>query len=140
MKNITTTVVGLVLLAGLIGFAVYLNSVRPSVPAPTSGTPSEFDPNAVPSRIEVSGTFECLQHKDPNGIHTMECAFGIKADSGEHYALATELLSTDLFMTLATGERIRVEGVMVPVEQLSSDRWQSYNMRGIINVASASRI
>jgi hypothetical protein len=95
----------------------------------------------IPERATLTGVYTCLPHRNTNGPQTLECALGIKTDNGAYYALNAMLLSsTDVWNTLQTGERIRIEGPLVPVEQLSTDIWQKYNIKGIMNVTSVQRV
>lgn len=85
----------------------------------------------LPARLEVQGEYECLPHRDQSGPQTMECAFGLEADDGSHYALDFSLLSSDEWMALATGTRIKVEGPYVP-----DDGTSNYAIEGIIHATS----
>jgi hypothetical protein len=38
--------------------------------------------------ITITGEFLCLPHKNTEGPQTLECAFGIKDDEGNYYALS----------------------------------------------------
>ncbi len=101
----------------------------------TQGSYSE-----VPQKIVVEGVWECLPHKDTSGPQTLECGFGIKADqNGAHYALDLQSLK-EYPVNFPTGSRIRVEGTFVPVEQLSSNAWQKYPIKGIISVTKIDTI
>ncbi len=95
----------------------------------------------ISRQITVDGKFTCLPHRNTSGPQTMECAFGIKeTNTGDNYALNLEALSESDKTLVSSGANIRVSGLMVPAEALSSDNWQKYNMEGIISVKTVSRI
>ncbi|HEY1037119.1 MAG TPA: hypothetical protein VGE62_00890 [Candidatus Paceibacterota bacterium] len=105
---------------------------KPSVPAANvSGQ----------QQVSVQGEYLCLPKKNAGGIQTMECALGLKADNGAYYALdLTGLAGKDAILSFATGTRIKVSGTLVPVEALSSNVWQTYNIKGIIRASTAAKI
>ena len=103
-------------------------------------TVSVSEVSAVPQRIMAIGEYVCLPHRDTTGPQTEECAFGIKADNGNYYALDFGVLqASDVLMTLQAGNRIKVEGSMVPAMALSSDHWQRYPIVGVISVTMLNR-
>jgi len=96
--------------------------------------------STLPQRTTITGMWECLPHKDTSGPQTLECAFGIaETGTGNHYGLDLNLLSggpTDY----PTGTRVRVEGILTPIDQLSSNSMQKYNIVGIIGVTSVQKL
>jgi hypothetical protein len=89
--------------------------------------------DATPKNVTLSGTFTCLPHLDTTGPQTMECAFGLKTDDGEYYAVNFGE-SADAMSQFQSGAHITAEGNIVIREALSSDHWQKYNMKGIFTV------
>lgn len=83
-------------------------------------------------QVTLSGELTCLPKKGP-GPHTMECAFGLKADDGTHWALrylwevAPGLTDTQM--------RIRVTGVVGEMDPNTS-----YDVAGVLEVISAQSI
>jgi hypothetical protein len=53
---------------------------KPATDAAQTVTPAE-------GKIQINGTAVCLPHKDTSGPQTMECAYGLKDDTGRYYAL-----------------------------------------------------
>ncbi len=90
----------------------------------------------TPQRMTLSGKYVCLPHKDTSGPQTKECAIGLHADNGFYYALDFNLMSQTL-PKLTPGERITASGVFTPIEYLSSDHWQKYNVVGIFSVTDS---
>ncbi len=99
-------------------------------------------PNDVtPTRMSLVGEYVCLPHKDPNAIHTMECAFGLKTDDGKYYAMDFNLMSQMQPGDLETGKRISANGTFTPIEMLSTDMWRNnYNIVGIFSVTDSLEI
>lgn len=84
----------------------------------------------------LTGTYSCLPHRG-SGPHTMECAFGIRLDDGVHYALDFSAYSSLTGMTIATGERIRVEGELTPLSMIpEGERIRIYDIQGVMRVSS----
>lgn len=93
----------------------------------------------LPQRQSVVGFWECLPKKGP-GPHTMECAFGIAVDQSDgHLAVSTQLMST-YPVDFPTGTKVRVEGVVTPIQALSSDQWRSYDIDGIISATTITKV
>lgn len=76
--------------------------------------------------ITVSGEIVCLPHKDTGGPQTLECAFGVMADSGEYYGLFFDN-QEDMF-GFETGRIVEISGVL---ESTSESR---YDILGTIRV------
>lgn len=100
---------------------------------PGGGTFTRVTTDAVPTPITLTGTYTCLPKKDTGGPVTLECAFGLKTDTG-YYSLDMSSILTDNYPALYGNETITVEGVLVPKEMLSSDRWKTYDVIGVISV------
>ena len=92
----------------------------------------------MPQRRTLEGTWECLPHRDTGGPQTLECALGIEAQDG-HYAVSTVLMS-QYPVDYPTGSRVRIEGVTVPIERISTSTWQTYDIVGIINATSITAL
>ena len=87
-------------------------------------------------RGTLTGEMVCLPHRDTSGPHTMECAFGMRTDSGEYYAVDLHLMLQE-HAPLDTGVRFTANGLITPVEMLSSDHWQKYAIEGIFSVTDS---
>ncbi len=106
-----------------------------SYPPQPIGQPSDYQP---PQSQTIIGYWECLPHKDTGGPHTMECAFGVALDKGDaHYAVDMRLMSM-YPVDFPTGTKVRVSGVITPVEQLSSI--QKYDIDGIISATMIEKL
>jgi hypothetical protein len=93
-----------------------------------------------PQRTTMTGTFECLPHRSTSGPQTLECAFGLAKDQSDaHYALDTHLMST-YPVDYPTGTHLKVEGVLVPKNQLNTDAWDTYDIDGILSATQITRL
>ncbi len=93
-------------------------------------------PNSQPERTTLTGEYTCLLHKDTTGPETDECAISIKTNDGKYYAFNTNLLSSTP-PTLANGDQIMANGIITPIEMLSTDHWRKYNVQGIFSVTDS---
>lgn len=129
--NMTNThiavAVGSVLAVGIAGYFFFYN---PSLKEAFTQVP-----DATPKNVTLSGTYVCLPHADTTGPQTMECAFGIKTDEGEYYAVNFGA-SADAMTQFQSGAHVTAEGFIVIREALSSDHWAKYNMKGIFTVTN----
>ncbi|RJQ34248.1 hypothetical protein C4568_02780 [Candidatus Parcubacteria bacterium] len=92
----------------------------------------------LPQQQSLVGFWECLPHKDTEGPQTMECAFGIALDQSDgHMAVDTSLMST-YPVDYAVGTKVRISGIVTPVNQLSSI--QKYDIDGIIRATMIEEI
>lgn len=96
-----------------------------------SNTTAPLD--ATPRNVTLSGTYVCLPHRDTTGPQTKECAFGIRTDEGDYYAVNFGS-SANAMEQFQSGAYIRAEGFIVIREALSSDHWQKYDMKGIFTI------
>lgn len=96
------------------------------------GTESRITPVPEPwGDMTLTGEYTCLPHRDTSGPVTLECAFGIKSDNGFFYALDSSPAESG---TIQTGQRISVEGNLVPIEAISSNIGRIYNIKGVMQV------
>ncbi len=93
----------------------------------------------VPVTRTLRGEYECLPHKASGEMQTLECSFGMKAADGKHYALDLQSMDNSVINT-EMGAAIEVGGLLVPIEQISSDIWNKYDIAGIIKVSSFKKI
>jgi hypothetical protein len=101
-----------------------------------SGKASEqIIPDALPKNVTMSGTYVCLPHSEQAGAQTEECAFGIKTDDGDYYAVNFGQ-SADQMKLFQSGAHVVAEGFVVAKEALSTDHWNKYNMKGIFTTTS----
>jgi hypothetical protein len=123
----TIALVGVVILVAAVLFARggSLGGIQ------TGPTPTSI-PN-IPIKTTLVGIYTCLPHRNTKGPVTLECALGLKADDGYHYALDTSLVP-DIAQDTPTGTRLEVHGLLVPIEQISANTWQKYDIQGIMQV------
>ncbi len=116
----------------IMAFFFYLESHPDKNPLKNdSSLPPIHQGNDMDREVTLKGTYICLPHKDTNGPQTLECAFGFKGEDGFNYALSMEQSDTPDFQD---GKSVSVEGFFVPVEALSNDHWQKYDIKGILQI------
>ncbi len=92
----------------------------------------------IPHTQTIIGYWECLPVKDHTIEHTLECAIGIAVDQSDgHFAVNTSLMS-QYPVDFPTGTKVRISGVVTPVNQLSSI--QKFDIDGIINATVIERV
>jgi len=89
-----------------------------------------------PYRATLSGEYVCLPHIDESGPQTDECANGIKTDVGEYYAVDLNLMSQSQIL-LVVGQNFTANGVITPIERLSTDLWKKYPVIGIFSITDS---
>lgn len=94
--------------------------------------------SSVSQNTSQTGEYVCVPNRDQSGPQT-ECVEGLKTDNGNYYALDFGSLTSSNVSGLQTGNRIAVEGSMVPAMALSSDHWQRYPIVGVISVTMLNR-
>lgn len=100
---------------------------------PGGGTFTRVTTGETTTPITLTGTYTCLPKVDTGGPVTLECAFGLQTDEG-YYSLDMSSILTDNYPVLYGNETITVEGVLVPKAMLSSGRYKTYDVIGVISV------
>ena len=116
----------------LVGILLFSLGRPVSDPGPIAPSPDS------PKDIVIEGEHVCLPHRNTKGPQTLECAFGIK--TGDFYYSLDFGGNWDLISGLGTNRRIRVEGLLVPVNEIDNSHWNRYNIQGIIKVRSIKAI
>lgn len=130
MKKFLITLISLIAVSVVAFFALnnYIYEEKQGDPKDTT-----------PYEATLTGEQVCLPHKDTRGPQTLECAFGMKLDTGEYYALDFNR-SPQGITTLKTGDRFKATGIVTPIEMLSSDQWKKYDIQGIFSITSALEV
>ncbi|MES3004798.1 MAG: hypothetical protein V4690_01645 [Patescibacteria group bacterium] len=101
--------------------------------------PADQSTNSIPQRVSMGGKYICLPHTNTEGPQTMECAFGIQTDDGSYYGIDFATMS-QMGQNLKTGDYITANGVLVPIENLSTDHWRKYPIKGIFSVTDSVKV
>lgn len=84
------------------------------------------------------GLYECLPHRGIGEVQTLECTFGVKLPDGTHVALDMgDIFRGGQVREFTVGTLIRVSGLLIPIEAISTDYWQRYEVTGIMRVEEA---
>jgi len=101
------------------------------------GIPQETIASSGSQAVILEGTYVCLPHTD--GSKAKECTPGLKVGE-EYYALdMAAVIESGSKLTLTNGMKILAGGVVVPIEEISSDQWQNYPVKGIMKVEEVAR-
>ena len=92
-----------------------------------------------PYAATLTGEYVCLPHRDTTRPQTLECAFGIQTETGEYYALD---FGTDsqAAQNIVMGGTVTISGTITPIERLSTNQWQKYNVQGIFSITDSVRL
>lgn len=126
----TSTKLSILLVVLLCAAALLYVATRGPVGGPTAVA---LDP--TPRSVTLSGTYVCLPHIDASGPQTEECAFGLKTDTGDYYAVNFGQ-SADAMQQFQHGAHITADGFVVIKEALSTDQWAKYEMKGIFTITA----
>jgi hypothetical protein len=114
-----------------------LDSYPQQCQTPDGRTFTRVTPEVTASPITLTGTYDCLPKKVTGGPVTLECAFGLQTETG-YYALDLSAIPTERYPSFQSGETIRVEGSLIPLEMVSQDQWMTYEVAGVVAVKSIS--
>lgn len=81
--------------------------------------------------MTLTGTYVCLPTL--SGATTPDCAFGIKTDDGEYYAVNFGAGAGSMADFMA-GERISARGTFIPSEELNPNHGTKFNSKGLFTV------
>ncbi len=130
------------ILALFVGVLLYINnSSKPGTNTANTSVPTlaptQKVEDGIPQATSLEGKVLCLPHKDTSGPQTLECAFGMQTDDGKNYALDAGSINP---LPYNTGDRIRANGTVTPIEALSSDHWQKYDIVGIFSIKDSLEV
>jgi len=86
-----------------------------------------------PYEASLSGEYVCLPHKDETGPRTDECAFGLKTDTDEYYAVDFSQIP-EVGIPFIAGDRLSASGLVTPIERLSFNQWERYRIDGVFSI------
>jgi hypothetical protein len=98
---------------------------------------AEQKPVKVTKAQTIEGEYVCVLARS-NATKETGCVQGVKTNNTTYYAL--DLTPLENIAVMQTGDQIRVAGEMVPVETLSSDKWQKYPIKGIFRAVTIEKV
>lgn len=131
LKQSIASLIIISLLLVLVSYANNQKALREANETSEKPTPTVVEP-IVRTPIALVGKLTCLPHKNTDGPQTLECAFGLHGEDGNFYALDFDGKEIPNY---SMGKDLRVTGVLTPIEMLSTDYWQRYDVKGIITVS-----
>lgn len=121
-------VVIVVVMASLGGYLWYVES---------RGIPTQHIASEKTQASILEGTYVCLQRTD--GKRTTECTPGIKVKEDQYALDLAYVVGGEKSISLSNGMKILVGGVIVPVEEVSTDQWDRYSIKGIMRVEEVAK-
>ncbi|MFM2381559.1 MAG: hypothetical protein RLZZ76_326 [Candidatus Parcubacteria bacterium] len=138
MKNKILIVAGVLL---VIGVALYSTNRPTRVPPSVSMSDTEqsqssterTQKSAAPTveMVTLSGTYVCLPAL--SGEATADCAFGIKTDAGEYYAVNFGAGAGSM-ADFRDGARITAKGIIILSKDLNPNSWTKFTSLGLFTV------
>lgn len=93
----------------------------------------------IPQRTTLVGYWECVPRRT-GAPADADCIRGIaKENSDGHVIIEIGLLATSS-VDYADGDKVRVTGILLPADQLNTDRWQSYDIDAIISATAIEKL
>lgn len=83
--------------------------------------------------VSVAGEIICLPHRDQSGPHTLECAYGFKAEDGTYYQLSDPTSNSSLLASAPMNEKVTIKG------HYSTDADSKYLQNGKIELTEINR-
>jgi len=93
----------------------------------------------VPYRGELSGEYACVPQNGKIPGENEECLLGLKTNAGEYYLIDFNLMSQTP-PEMKKGDQVSANGMITPIEMLSTDHWQSYELKGIFSVTDSLNV
>ncbi len=133
-RNILIVTLGLsVLLVGYFGLR------QSSTSTPTADVEREQsvvvgDTTTTPGieMVTLSGTYVCLPAA-AGGAVTADCAFGIRTDAGEYYAVNFGAGAGSM-ADFRDGDRITAKGTIILTKDLKPNSWAKFTSQGLFTV------
>lgn len=107
------------------------DTVTTSPPATTTTDTTKTPPASSGKSQTFTGTIVCLPHKDTSGPQTMECAYGLRDDSGVYYGLRDTDPNYKNIMNAPMDTQVKVTGTLTLKEDT---KYQSIGVIDVTNI------
>lgn len=87
--------------------------------------------------IVLEGKYICLPRED--GVKEKGCTPGLEAGADLYALDLAKVIESGMSASLTNGTMIIVGGILVPIEEISSDQWKEYYIKGIMAVEEIAR-
>jgi hypothetical protein len=95
------------------------------------------DPSANDA-VVLEGTYVCLPRNDKS--KTAECSPGLQTADGTYYALDLgQVIGAGGDPQLKNGEKVAVGGLLLQLEDISTDQWDVYPVTRVMRVEEVAR-
>lgn len=90
--------------------------------------------DATPVQTTLKGEYVCLPNKKTDGPVTLECALGLKANDGNHYALDMTAQDPTMSSVIQVGQKMEVVGGLLIINDPNSWALKKYDIKGVLKV------
>lgn len=104
--------------------------------APSAQPPNSQ--NTTSQRTTLHGSVICLPLKDTSKPSDSICNLAIQTSNG-NYLFDTNLMSATP-PQYKVGDTIKANGVITPIENLSTNHWQNYDVKGIFSATDGFEV
>lgn len=124
---ISLAVIGfLALLSG--GYLAFLSA---------AGVPESGNKTTQDSVTVLQGKYICLPRED--GVKEKECTPGLEVGADLYALDLAKVIESGASTGIVNGSNIIVGGIIVPMDEISSDQWKKYYLKGIIAVEEIAK-
>lgn len=89
-------------------------------------------------RATLSGDYVCLERNDD--VPLFDCVEGLITETGERYSIDFAAMSQTAPENLSLGDKISASGSVTPIEMMSADWLQAFDVEGIFMVTDKIEI
>ncbi len=90
------------------------------------------NPKSAQDLVTLSGTYTCLPLLNAT-LPSNDCAFGIKTDTGEYYAINFGA-SAGSMADFKAQVHITAKGMLIERAQLHPNSWEKFDMKGLFTI------
>lgn len=103
-----------------------------------AGVPEQPKPDAALAKASLlEGKYICLPRED--GVKEKGCVPGLEVGADLYALDLAKVIESGMSASLTNGTMIIVGGILVPIEEISSDQWKEYYIKGIMAVEEIAR-
>lgn len=121
---------GIIAVVLIVVIGVYITT-RPNATSTKPSLPPSVTA-ATPEHVTLIGTYTCLPLLDAAAPNS-DCAFGIKTDSGDYYAVNFGA-SAGSMADFKASAHIKAKGFIILRGDLRPDNWKKFSMLGLFTI------
>ncbi len=94
-------------------------------------------PQVESTAIVLEGKYICLPRED--GVKEKECTPGLEVGADLYALDLAKVIESGASTGIVNGTNIIVGGIVVPMDEISSDQWKKYYLKGIMAVEEIAK-